>query len=314
MKIVVRAGGAGTRLWPFSRRRRPKQFHAMTGPQSMIQEAVARVRPLASAEDLFVSTGEATAGLVREHLPDLGPRQLIVEPALRNTGPAVGLECALLEGRYPGCVVASLGSDHYIGDAAEFRRLLAAAEAAVAEHPDFLLTIGVLPTRPETGYGYIRKGEVLCEVSGRAVYRVPEFREKPDAKMAAQYVRSGDYLWNSNMFVWKAAAVLELFERFEPEIFPALAEDSRGGPRPDLPRRRNRRSLPRTAVDLHRPRRPRARPPGGDPRRGVRLGRRRQLGGPDRRAARGRRRQPVLRGPFSPSTPAASPRTAAGRS
>ena len=218
MKIVVRAGGAGTRLWPFSRRRRPKQFHAMTGPQSMIEEAVARVRPLASAEDLFVSTGEATAGLVREHLPDPGPLQLIVEPALRNTGPAVGLECALLEGRYPGCVVASLG------DAAEFRRLLAAAEAAVAEHPDFLLTIGVLPTRPETGYGYIRKGEVLCEVSGRAVYRVPEFREKPDAKVAAQYVRSGDYLWNSNMFVWKAAAVLELFERFEPEIFPVLAE------------------------------------------------------------------------------------------
>ena len=223
MKFVVRAGGAGTRLWPFSRRRRPKQFHAMTGPRSMIQEAVARVRPLASAEDLFVSTGEATAGLVREHLPDLGPGQLIVEPALRNTGPAVGLECALLEGRYPGCVVASLGSDHYIGDAAEFRRLLKAAEAAVEEHPGFLLTIGVVPTRPETGYGYIRKGEVLCSVDGRTVYRVPEFREKPDAEAAAQYVESGGYLWNSNMFVWKAAAVLELFARFEPEIFAALA-------------------------------------------------------------------------------------------
>ena len=185
MKFVVRAGGAGTRLWPFSRQRRPKQFHAMTGQRSMIQEAVARVRPLASAEDLFVSTGEATAGLVREHLADLGPGQLIVEPALRNTGPAVGLECALLEGRDPGCVVASLGSDHYIGDPAEFRRLLKAAEAAVEEHPDFLLTIGVVPTRPETGYGYIRKGELLCAVSGRAVYRVPEFREKPDAKVAA---------------------------------------------------------------------------------------------------------------------------------
>ena len=224
MKFVVRAGGAGTRLWPFSRQRRPKQFHAMTGPHSMIQEAVARVRPLASAEDLFVSTGTATAGLVREHLADLGPGQLIVEPALRNTGPAVGLECALLEGRYPGCVVASLGSDHYIGDPAEFRRLLTVAEATVEEHPDFLLTIGVVPTRPETGYGYIRKGEVLSPVSGQAVYRVPEFREKPDAKVAEQYVECGDYLWNSNMFVWKAATVLDLFERFEPEIFPVLAE------------------------------------------------------------------------------------------
>ena len=224
VKFVVRAGGAGTRLWPFSRQRRPKQFHAMTGPQSMIQEAVARVRPLASAEDLFVSTGTATAALVREHLADLGPGQLIVEPALRNTGPAVGLECALLEGRYPGCVVASLGSDHYIGDPAEFRRLLTVAEAAVEEHPDFLLTIGVVPTRPETGYGYIRKGEVLCAISGQSIYRVPEFKEKPDADLAAQYAGSGDYLWNSNMFVWKAATVLDLFERFEPEIFAALAE------------------------------------------------------------------------------------------
>ena len=222
MKFVIRAGGIGTRLWPYSRQSKPKQFHAMAGQQTMLQDAVSRIGAIAADGDICVSTGVQMAGLVGEQLPSLSAEQLIVEPALRNTGPAVGLECALLEARFPGCVVASLGSDHYIGRADEFCRLLQVAEEALTAHPDYLFTLGVVPTRGETGYGYIRRGEVLEEVAGQAVYKVAAFTEKPDAATAADYVQSGQYLWNSNMFVWKAATVLELYARFEPEMYEGL--------------------------------------------------------------------------------------------
>ena len=129
LKVVIRAGGIGTRLWPYSRKRRPKQFQALAGEGTMLQETYSRIAPMAGPGDVFVSTGPEMVGLVRAQLPVLPEGHLIVEPALRNTGPAVALECALLEARWPGCTVASLGSDHYIGRPGEFRRLLSAAVA-----------------------------------------------------------------------------------------------------------------------------------------------------------------------------------------
>ena len=222
MKIVIRAGGVGTRLWPYSRKRHPKQFHALVGARTMVQEAVERVLPLVEEGDLYVSTGADLVGIVQEQLPGLTADRLIVEPALRNTGPAVGLECALLESRFPGCTVASLGSDHHIGKPEEFRRLLGVAEAALEILPDTLFTIGVRPTRVETGYGYIRKGAQVKAVEGEPVYAVTAFTEKPDPDLARSYVEGGEYLWNSNMFVWKAATILELFRRFEPQIHESL--------------------------------------------------------------------------------------------
>ncbi len=218
MKIVIRAGGIGSRLWPYSRRDQAKQFHALVGPCTMLQDAVLRVAPIAGLDDLFVSTGASQAARVREQLPDLPADHLIVEPALRNTGPAVGLECALLESMYPGCTVASLGSDNYIGRPEEMLRLLGVAAAALAQDPTALITIGVKPTRPETGYGYLRKGEMACRVGDDPVYRVAQFTEKPDLARAEAWVASGDYLWNSNLFVWRPATLIELFRRLAPEI------------------------------------------------------------------------------------------------
>ena len=188
----------------------------------MLQDAVARIAPIGHGEDVFVSTGVVMADLVRTQLPDLPAEHLLIEPALRNTGPAVGLECVLLEARFPGCVVASLGSDHYIGKDEDFCRLLQAAEAAIESYPDYLFTLGVKPTRAETGYGYIRRGSLLETIRQVDIHTVNAFTEKPDITRAQEYVKSGQYLWNSNMFVWKAATVLDLFARYEPEMYQIL--------------------------------------------------------------------------------------------
>jgi mannose-1-phosphate guanylyltransferase len=222
MKFVIRAGGVGTRLWPFSRSQRPKQFHAMAGDRTMLQEAVERIDSIAAPDDIFVSTGTAMTGLVREQLPKLPADHLIIEPALRNTGPAIGLECALMEARFPGCTVASLGSDHFVGRQDEFCRLLRVAEEAIRSHADQLLVMGAKPTRPETGYGYIRKGSEFGKFMGEPVYRVEQFAEKPDEPRARAYLESGQYLWNINMFVWKAATMLELIASFEPQMHEVL--------------------------------------------------------------------------------------------
>lgn len=224
MKIVIRAGGIGTRLWPFSRQTQPKQFHALVGTETMVQEAVSRVMPIADVGDVFVSTGADLVGVVGEQLPAIPTDQVIVEPALRNTGPAVGLECILLETRYPGCTVASLGSDHHIGKPEEFCRLLTVAADALEDMPDTLFTIGVKPTRVDTGFGYIQKGDVAATVNDEPIYTVNAFTEKPDAERAKTYVESGQYLWNSNMFVWKARTVLDLFAQYEPDIYALLEE------------------------------------------------------------------------------------------
>lgn len=224
MKFVIRAGGVGTRLWPLSRKNRPKQFHALTGNRTMLQEAVHRLGSLAKIDDLYVSTGVELLHSVREQLPDLSAENAILEPVLRNTGPAVGLECALLEARFPGCTIASLGSDHHIGKPEEFCRLLKVAEDALENRAETLFVLGVKPTRADTGFGYIQKGDVIARINDEPIYAVESFTEKPDATTAKTYLESGQYLWNSNMFVWKARTMLDLFAKFEPEMYALLEQ------------------------------------------------------------------------------------------
>ncbi len=219
---VIPAGGSGTRLWPASRSARPKFLLPLPGPRSMLQATVDRLLPIAAPQDIYVVTGSTHAVMVSRQLEEIPDENIIVEPLARGTGPAIGLGAALIARRDPDAIMGSFAADHYVRDAEEFRRaVLVAAEVA---RRDYLVTIGIEPTYPETGYGYIRCGEPLLARDGFTARVVEEFKEKPDAETAASYVASGRYLWNASMFVWKASALMAAMERLLPEVHAILTE------------------------------------------------------------------------------------------
>ena len=213
---VIPAGGSGTRLWPLSRQNRPKFLLPLPGPRSMIQETVNRLRPLCPDSSIFILTGSAHAAPIARQLPDHPEEQIIVEPMARGSGPAIGLGVALAALQDPDAIVGSFAADHYVERPELFVDTLRAA-IGLAEQ-DYLVTIGIEPRHPETGYGYIRTGDALGEFAGMPGFRVSEFKEKPDIDTARRYVESGEYLWNASMFVWKASIFMEELRRLLPEI------------------------------------------------------------------------------------------------
>jgi mannose-1-phosphate guanylyltransferase len=222
--VVILAGGEGTRLWPLSRSRRPKQLLRIAGQRSLIQQTVDRVLPLVGPEHILIVTERSHADDLRAQLPELPARNILVEAERRNTAAALLLAGLHIQARAPDATWASLHADAFITDDEEFRRTLAAAleAAAAGEH---LVTTGIRPQFPATGYGYIRQGEKLRDVQGYPLHRVARFVEKPDLETARSYVRSGEDHWNPGVFVWKNLVLLEAFQRFQPEIYRALADE-----------------------------------------------------------------------------------------
>lgn len=212
---VVMAGGGGTRFWPLSRQDRPKQLLPILGDESMLRRTVERLFPLFPAERIFVITGKAHAAAVQEDLQILPQENIIDEPVGRDTAPCVGLAAALLEWRDPGSTFCALPADHFIGDVARFHAALRAAyeEAQTGA----LVTFGVPPRHPATGYGYLeREGK-----------RVKRFCEKPDEATARQFVASGRHYWNSGIFVWQSRTILDEFRRHLPQHQAVLEEIAR---------------------------------------------------------------------------------------
>jgi mannose-1-phosphate guanylyltransferase len=223
MHAVVMAGGAGTRFWPRSRRSRPKQLLPIAGPASMIRMTVDRLRPLVPADHTWVVTGAEQADGVRRELPEIHPSHILVEPVGRNTAPCIGLAAAVL--RAQGVTdepMIVLASDHVIRDEDGFRDVLRACDAHLAAH-DRLLTLGIRPSRPETGYGYIRMADTDVTVGGWRFNAVERFVEKPDLETARRLVADGRHLWNSGMFVWRTRRVLEELECLLPDVAAPLA-------------------------------------------------------------------------------------------
>jgi mannose-1-phosphate guanylyltransferase/mannose-6-phosphate isomerase len=199
--VVILAGGVGTRLWPVSRRSCPKQFQALLSESTMLEETYQRIVPLTSPERVWVVTGEEFVDQVRGQLPELPPANVLGEPMGRNSAPATALAVARVARDEPDSVVLMTPADSYIGDAAAYRDYVAIAAAAALE--SFIVTLGVIPSHPDTGYGYIKRGERLFR-PGSGVYRVERFAEKPDLETAEGYLAHGGYYWNMGQFIFRA--------------------------------------------------------------------------------------------------------------
>ena len=210
---VILAGGAGTRLRPLSSDENPKQFLKLFEGESLLQKTFARLERLLPPEAIFVSTNVQYAAKCREHLPRMPEENVLAEPARRNTAPAIALCTFELERRLGPCTVSFLASDHYIGDEPEFARILGRAYDFAETH-DELMTIGIDPTEPNTGYGYLELGEIL----DRDVLRVRSFKEKPDRDRAEAFLRAGNYVWNASMFLWRTDVFRRELTAAAPEI------------------------------------------------------------------------------------------------
>lgn len=207
------AGGRGERFWPKSRNSCPKQFLSLTSDgETMIQKTVNRLRPLVDAKDIFIVTNAAYTGLVKDQLPDVPAENILAEPCARNTAPCIAFAAAIIGRKYDDAIMLVLPSDHLIGYENIYIKTLKKA-VAVAEQGKNLVTIGITPTYPETGYGYINFGEEKGDA-----YQVERFVEKPDLPTAKKYLSSGKYLWNSGMFVWKISSIMANMKEFMPDV------------------------------------------------------------------------------------------------
>ncbi len=221
MFAVIMAGGSGTRFWPASKKSLPKQFLAVGGKRSLIGETAARLGALVPPERRLVVCGEEHAALVRKALRNLPSENILCEPVARNTAAAVAWAALEVERRSSGAVHAVLPADHVIRPAAVFRKTLAAA-ALEARTSGALITFGVKPTFPATGYGYIASGPEVARQGRVAVHSVQRFVEKPDLARATQFLAAGDHWWNSGMFVWTTHAILSAMRRTAPDIVGPL--------------------------------------------------------------------------------------------
>ena len=223
---VVMAGGRGRRFWPFSREKTPKQFLPLQGDKSMLQSTVDRIRPLISGDKIYTVVSKGQAKMARKILADIPEDNIIEEPVGKDTALCVGLGAILCKNRNPDSIQIVLPADHLILDEAQFREILSLG-CRVAEETDSLVTLGIRPSRPETGYGYIQFETAGLPPYQETVHKVRTFAEKPNLETAERFLQSGDFVWNSGVFIWKVSSILREFEQSLPEMYEGLMEIER---------------------------------------------------------------------------------------
>ncbi|MBU5592485.1 mannose-1-phosphate guanylyltransferase [Clostridium sp. MSJ-4] len=221
---LIMAGGKGERFWPMSTDEMPKQFLSLIDEESMIQSTVRRLEPMIPLERVFIVTAENYVDLVKEHIPNIPDRNIIVEPVGKNTAPCVALSAFIIEKYYKDATIAVLPSDHLIGEEKEFLNTLKAAESFIENNEKAILTLGMKPDRPETGYGYIKFKGIKESIDKYEIREVEKFVEKPHIEKAKEYLESGSYLWNAGIFIWKTRNILSLTEKYLTNTYELLKE------------------------------------------------------------------------------------------
>ena len=244
----IMAGGSGTRLWPMSTKGRPKQLLRFIGGESLLEIAVKRLNGLVPPSGVYICTSAGYADQIQQDMPALPAEQILGEPMGRDTANAVGFSAAVLSRIQPDASMAVLTADHIITPIDVFQKHLAAGFELVEKSPELLVTFGITPTHAATGYGYIQKGASL-EAGG--AYAVKTFKEKPDAATAEKYVASGEYGWNSGMFVWKVRTILEQLKTHLPETYKGVMHIAEAWQTTDYPRRLAEiyPTLPKISID-----------------------------------------------------------------
>jgi mannose-1-phosphate guanylyltransferase len=222
---VIMAGGVGSRFWPRSRERSPKQVLEIVGSGSMIFNTVVRMQPLIPSDKAIVVTNRLQKDIIQKQVPTIPQQNILMEPLGRNTAPCIGLAAQWICHYDPEAIMVVLPADHIIGNTEEFLHIIQRAAHVAAEN-DALVTIGIKPTHPETGYGYIQFEDTPEQnpYAADGMYRVRAFAEKPNLETAEKFLKSGDFLWNSGMFIWKARVILEEIEKHLPELGEQLAK------------------------------------------------------------------------------------------
>ncbi len=222
---LIMAGGKGTRFWPLSTEEKPKQFLNLIGEKTMIQMTVDRIKPIVPIERIFISTGQMYVDLVKEQLPELPEKNIIVEPEGRNTAPCIALSAFVINRYYNDATMVVLPSDHLIKDENEFRDIIGNADKFIKKKQESIITLGMQPSRPETGYGYIKYSfdeDKIDKLDNHRVIKVDEFVEKPNKEKAELYISEGNYLWNGGMFLWNINNILNQIKKYSPKTYNAL--------------------------------------------------------------------------------------------
>ena len=222
LHAVIMAGGSGTRFWPASRKKKPKQLLALAGDRTMIQSTSDRLGDLIPADRRLVLTNKILTEAVAHQLPELPPQNIIGEPCKRDTAPCVGLAAAMIAVKDPDATMVVMPSDHVIEDETKFQHAIAAGERLIDEDPSRIVTYGIRPTYPAESFGYIEAAETIAS-DDVSVYTVKQFREKPDRETAQSYIDSGNFYWNGGIFLWRVKTILGALEKFEPEMYSHLS-------------------------------------------------------------------------------------------
>lgn len=221
---LIMAGGKGTRFWPLSTEEKPKQFLNLIDEDTMIQMTVNRIKPIIPMERIFVCTGAMYVDLVKEQLPELPEKNIIIEPEGRNTAPCIMLSALVIDRYFKDSTMIVLPSDHLIKDEEKFRNILTESEKILEKNEKAIITLGMKPDRPETGYGYIKYVSETSESQEFKVFKVDKFVEKPNEETAKKYLQNGSYLWNGGMFLWKTSTIIDEIKKYSPNTYEAIYE------------------------------------------------------------------------------------------